>query len=133
MWLELARPITLLASILSLLALTRTAFFGPDIEFPDRVYNTLCMFFIAAAFAILSGLTFRETYGRRRYGRGYLENPRFRRGYWPDYPADSDFIQRLYQTFPMKVFCFTSAVLFVLFLLNRYLQVYYLPYRNSIY
>jgi hypothetical protein len=117
MWLEIARPVTLLASILSLLVLVRTAFFGPDIEFSDRLYDTLCMFVIAAGFALLSGLTFPE--------RDPLEHiPWYDRAFFAQYVKPTDPVQRLYRTFPVQVFCWTAGILLVLFLLNWYLQTH---------
>jgi hypothetical protein len=107
MWLELARPVTLIASFLSLLALLRTAFFGPDVEFQDRVYDTCCMFVIAAAFALLSGLTFREA-------RGHAS------------------VSRIHETFPVRIFSWTAGILFVLFLVNWYLQAHYVFFYRDV-
>ena len=119
MWLELARPITLLASVLSLLTLIRTAFFGPAVEFSDRLYDTCGMLVIAAAFAFLSGLTFPEAHGN---GRGPSRDP--------NHPLAYDPVMRLCQTFPVRVFRWTAGILFVLFLLNWYLQLHYIPWRD---
>ena len=117
MWLELARPVTLLASVLSLLVLTHTAFFGPEIEFQDRLYDTLCMFVIAAALAFLSGLTFREA-------------PNQHPAHGLSYDRGQDPILGLYQTFPVRIFCWTTGILFVLFILAWYLHTHFIPYRD---
>ncbi len=122
MWLELARPVTLLGTILSLLMLLRTAFFGPEIDFGDRVFNTICVLVIAAGMALLSGLTFPE--------RDPLEDiPWYDRGFYAQHMQSSDPILRLCRSFPVQIFCWTTAVLFALFLINWYLQTYYMPYR----
>lgn len=123
MWLELARPVTLLGTILSLLVLLRTAFFGPQIDFGDRVFNTLCVFVIAAGMALLSGLTFPE--------RDPLEDiPWYDRSFYAQHLRPTDPILRLYRSFPVQIFCWTTAVLFVMFLINWYMQTYFMPYRN---
>lgn len=123
MWLELARPVTLLGTILSLLMLLRTAFLGPEIDFGDRVFNTLCVLVVAAGCAFLSGLTFPE--------RDPLDDiPWYDRRFYAERMRSTDPILRLYRSFPVQIFCWTTAVLFVLFVIDWYLQTYFMPYRN---
>ena len=64
MLLELARPVTLLLSILSLLAVVHTAFFGQQTNIQQRMYGSLLWLALAAVVSLLSGLTFRDDGGQ---------------------------------------------------------------------
>jgi hypothetical protein len=98
MLLELARPVTLLASMLSLLAVFHTAFLGPEVDIEQRIYDSLCLLVIAAGISLLSGLTFREQR--------------------PDARVDG----RITDTFPVQVFCWATGTMLVLFVLAWYME-----------
>src|SRR3984885_9896527 len=54
--LELARPVTLLCSMLSLLAVFHAAFLGPEMDYSARIYDSLGVLLLAAGFSLVGGL-----------------------------------------------------------------------------
>jgi hypothetical protein len=113
MFLELARPVTLLASILSLLAVLNTAFLGSEADFQQRIYDSVGMLLLAAGFSLTSGLVF----ARRGEGsqKGRLQ------------PSHE---MRITDTFPMLVFFWTTGVMVVVFLLAWYIETHCIFYRD---
>ncbi len=107
MFLELARPVTLLASMLSLLAVFHTAFLGSETSFQQRLYDSLGVLLLAAGISLLSGLTFSE-------GK--------------DHPLAAS--PHLTSTFPVKLFFWTTGIMAVLFLLAWYLETHCIFYRD---
>jgi heme/copper-type cytochrome/quinol oxidase subunit 2 len=107
--LELARPITLLASMISLLAVFHTAFLGPEADFSQRIYDTMGMVLISAGVSLISGLCFLE--GRQSNTREAGHTP-------------GNYGMRITETFPMQVFCWTTGIMIVLFLLAWYLETH---------
>lgn len=105
MLLELARPVTLLGSVLSLLAVFHTAFLGPGTDYPQRIYDSMGVLLIAAGFALVSGLTFRE-------GRRWAAN------------------LAIMETFPVLLFLWTTGIMAALFVLSWYLETHCIFYRN---
>jgi hypothetical protein len=142
MLLELARPVTLLGSILSLLLVFYTAFLGTETDVRQRIYDSLAVLALAAAFSILSGLTFREGGGepseeslaamrRVTQGVGWKPQPKLR------LVADHGRLLvsprrelRLAETFPVQVFLWATAIMVVLFLLSWFLETYVLSLRR---
>jgi hypothetical protein len=104
--LELARPVTLLCSMLSLLAVFHTAFLGPEISFSARIYDSVGMLLLAAGCSLVSGLTFREG------GR------------------DVNSLSHITETFPVRVFFWTTGIMAVLFLVSWYLETHCIFYRD---
>ena len=147
MLLELARPVTLLGSILSLLVLFHTAFLGIETDIRQRIYDSLGVLMLAAAFSILSGLTFREGGGEpseeslqatRRVTRatdwktGWKPQPKLR------LVADHGRLLvsprrelRLAETFPMQVFLWATAIMVVMFFLSWFLETYVVSLRRG--
>jgi hypothetical protein len=102
MLLELAKPVTLLSCILSLLAVFHTAFLGAEIDIRERIYNSLGVLVIAAGISLLSGLAFREKARNTR----------------------------ITDTFPIQIFCWTTGAMLILFLLAWYLETHCIFYKN---
>jgi hypothetical protein len=113
--LELARPVTLLASMISLLAVFHAAFFGPEAAFPQRILDALGMLLIAAGVSLVSGLAFRAEYK--------VEH----RGVDAHAPQSTP---RILETFPVQLFCWTTGIMIVLFILAWYLETHCIFYRD---
>lgn len=107
MLLELARPVTLLASMISLLAVFHTAFLGSEADFHQRIFDSIGMLLIAAGFSMISGLAFQA----EPHKAGV--------------PAP-----RITETFPVRVFCWTTSIIAVLFLLAWYLETHCIFYKD---
>jgi hypothetical protein len=97
MLLELAKPLTLLASIISLLAVFHTAFLGAETDPSHRIYDSLAMLVLAAGISLLSGLAFHESSGSLSHNS-------------------------LARTFPIQLFCWTTGILLALFFLAWYFE-----------
>jgi len=147
MLLELARPVTLLGSILSLLVVFHTAFLGTQTDVRQRIYDSLAVLILAAAFSMLSGLTFREGGGEpseeslaatRRVSRGaewkaeWKPAPKLRlvahHGRLLVSPRRE---LRLAETFPVQVFLWATTIMVVLFMLSWFLETYVLSLRRG--
>jgi hypothetical protein len=98
---ELGRPAALLASMMSLLAVMHTAFFGAETNYRERLFDSLGMLLLAAGIALIAGLLF-EGDGEKA------------RGYGP--------VPTIFRTFPMRVFFWTSGLMAVLFLLAWWIE-----------
>ena len=107
MLLELARPVTLLASMISLLAVFHTAFFGSETDFHQRILDSLGVLLISAAISLVSGLAFRA-----EPHRAGIRTP------------------RITETFPVQVFCWTTGLIAVLLLLAWYLETHCIIYKD---
>jgi hypothetical protein len=111
MFLELAKPVTLLASILTLLAVFHAAFLTPEATLEERIYDSLALLALAAAISLLSGLAFQK----QRQAVIHLVRVR---------------AMRLTETFPVQVFFWATGIMTALFVLAWYVETYILPYRN---
>jgi uncharacterized membrane protein YdcZ (DUF606 family) len=111
MFLELARPVTLLASMLSLLAVFHTAFLGAETDFHQRLYDSLGTLLLAAGFSLISGLAFAHPVCPHLV---HQSNPK----------------KRIAETFPMQVFFWTTGVMLAIFLLAWYLETHCIFYRD---
>jgi hypothetical protein len=107
MLLELVKPLTLLASVLSLLAVFHAAFLGAETDIHQRIYDSLAMLVLAAGTSLLSGLAFREINHAQ---------PR----------------PTLARTFPIQFFLWTTGIILALFFLAWYLetQIIFEPHRH---
>ena len=122
MLLELARPVTLLCSMLSLLAVFHTAFLGPQADYSQRIYDSVGVLLIAAGFALVGGLVTlaeeRETSARLRKAQRITGGLRTARSL------------RITETFPVQVFCWTTGIMAVLFVVSWYLETHCIFYRD---
>jgi hypothetical protein len=101
-FLELARPVALLASMMSLLAVMHAAFFGSETDFQQRVYDSLAMLILAAGIALIAGMLFdREHNGAAGYGD----------------------VLAVLRTFPVRIFLWASGLMLALFVLARWIEV----------
>lgn len=104
MFLELAKFVSLLLSILSLDAVFHAAFMGSASDLDQRLLPALRMLLLAAAVCLGSGSIFRaweQKTGRRNAS--------------------------LAASFPMQIFWWASGTMALLFALAWYLQVYFVP------
>jgi hypothetical protein len=104
MFLELAKFVSLLLSILALDAVFHAAFMGSSSDLEQRLLPALRMLLLAAAICLGSGYIFRaweQKAGRRNAS--------------------------LTASFPMQIFWWASGTMALLFALAWYLQAYYLP------
>ena len=111
MVLELARPIALLFSILSLLGVFHAAFLEPAGDMEQRLVGSLGPLLLAASIAFAGGLTFQARWrmgGNRR----------------------SAYVAPLIETFPVRIFCWSVAGMAVLFVLSWYLETHCIFYRD---
>ena len=151
MLLELARPVTLLGSILSLLIVFHTAFFGSETDFRQRIYDSLGMLMMAAAFSALSGLTFRGA-GGEPSSESVRASYRLRlRELSYDAPQEILWQRRaklrlvanhgkmlvsprrelaLLETLPMQLFFWSTAIMTALFLLSWFFETCVMPYSS---
>jgi hypothetical protein len=111
MLLELAKPVTLLASILSLLGVFHAAFLAPETTLEQRLYDSLALLALAAAVSLISGIVF------QKQQQAVIHLVRVR-------------AMRLTETFPVQVFFWATGIMSALFLLAWYVETYILPYRN---
>ncbi len=110
MLLELARPLSLIAVILSLLGLFHAAFLEQDASTLQHLEDCLGPLLLAAAAAIAGGLLFLPA---RRARIVPISRSR-----------------ALWSTFPMRVFYCGIAGMALLFVAAWYFETYLLPYRN---
>jgi hypothetical protein len=100
---ELLRPAALLASMMSLLAVMHTAFFGSETDYRQRIYDSLGMLLLAAGTALIGGLLFEGT-GKETRNAGP--------------------VAAIFNTFPVRVFCWTTGLILALFLLTRWIEAF---------
>ena len=108
MFLELARPVAVICCLLSLLAVFHTAFLGGEAEFAERLVNSLGVVLLAAGVAMLGGLAFQRRDGKR-VSAGAV---------------------RLIETFPVRVFCWTTGIMAVLFVTAWYLETHCIFFKD---
>jgi hypothetical protein len=107
MFVELAKPVTLVFCILSLYGVFHTAFLLPASDVEQRICESLGTLALAAGISFLSALIFRESPEGR--------DPRN---------------TRLTATLPVQVFCWATSVMLVLFLVSWYLESHCIFYRD---
>ena|ERR1039457_6975390 len=107
MFLEVAKPVTLIVCILSLYSLFYTAFLDPASDLDQRICQSLILLTLAGGISVISALCFRETAQTAR--------------------AES---ARLTATLPVQMFCWASGVMFVLFVVSLYLESHCIFYRD---
>jgi hypothetical protein len=113
MLLELAKPITLLACILSLLGLFHAAFLEPAADPLQHLEDALGPLLMAGALALLDGLMF-------------LPGPEI-----PGVKTPlSEQMWVLLRTFPVRVFCWATSGMAAFFLVAWYLEAHCIFYRD---
>jgi hypothetical protein len=100
-FLELARPTSLLASMISLLAVMHSAFFGSETDFHRRIYDSLAMLLLAAGIALVAGMLFERDCG---------------------VTGDSGPVLAVFRSFPVRVFFWASGLMLALFLLAWWIE-----------
>jgi hypothetical protein len=102
---EAAKPITFLVCIVALCAAFNAAFLDPSLDLDQRLYRALARLLLAGGACVLAGIVDR------------LSDPRHHK-------------LQLWRTLPMRVFCWASTLLVVLFGLAWYLETYCVFYRD---
>ena len=111
MVLELARPVALLCSILSLLGVFHAAFLEPTADVEQRLIGLVGPLLLAAGIALAGGLTFQAR--------------------WPAGASlRSEYGASLIETFPVRIFCWSVIGMAVLFLLSWYIEAHCIFYRD---
>jgi hypothetical protein len=105
MLVEIAKPITLVFSILSLYAVFDAAFLSLSIDLHQRIYESVLRVALAALTSVISGLIFRDA------------APRPRRS-------------ALVTTLPVQIFCWAASIMLVLFVVSWYLETHCVFYRD---
>ena len=107
MFAEVAKPITFLVCILCLCAVFNSAFLSSSIDLDQKICNSLVMLALAAAICLVSGMIFRDAKEDRSSGK-----------------------RALTATLPVQVFCWTSLIMVVLFVISWYLETHCVFYRD---
>jgi hypothetical protein len=94
MFLEVAKPVTLILCVLSLYAVFYAAFLDPASDFDRRILESLGLLALAGGVSLVSALVFRET-----------RTP---------YSART----RLTNTLPVQMFCWIAGALAILFVVS---------------
>jgi len=103
---ELAKAVALILSIVSIYALLGSAFFMPGIPWQQRLSASIETLVMAACVCFASGLLFTLT----------------------ERPASSQLTPPVTRTLPVQLFFWSLGGTVLMFLLSRYLEVYYIPY-----
>jgi hypothetical protein len=107
MFVDIAKLVTLIACILCLYALFYTAFLIPSTDMNQRIYDSLALLALAAGISMIGGLVFRGATQEPRTGRTGLA-----------------------ATLPVKLFCWASGAMIVLFVVSWYLESHCVFYRD---
>jgi len=102
---EIAKPITLVFCMVSLYAVFHAAFLVPSVDLDQRILDSFRLLMLAAGISLVSGLIFREAEPRGGSSR-------------------------LIGTLPMRIFCWASALMLILFVVSWYLENYCVFYRD---
>jgi hypothetical protein len=135
--LELAKPVSLLASIFSLLAVFHAAFLGSEEDLGLRILNAAGMAVIAGAFSLASGLVFTQQSESQRSTPLKRALPAERGNVLPFRRPSRKSAQDLYQpsfgfqgvieSFPMRVFYWSTGTMAALFLAAWFIETYCIP------
>jgi hypothetical protein len=107
MLVELAKPVTLVFCILSLLSVFHSAFLAPASDLQQRIGDALGRLALAAAICMISGLIFRKATQAAHSGNA-----------------------RLTTTLPVLLFCWASGSMLILFIVSWYLESHCIFYRD---
>jgi hypothetical protein len=104
---EIAKPVTLVFCMVSLCAVFHTAFLVPASDLDQRILDSLGLLALAAGISLVSGLIFCEAT-----------------------PATQGGSSRLAGTLPVRMFCWASGLMLILFIVSWYLENYCVFYRD---
>jgi hypothetical protein len=107
MFIEIAKPVTVIFCILSLYAVFYAAFLDPANDLDQRIYESPGLLALAAGVSVASALVFREA----------MQEP---------YAGNA----RLTATLPVQMFGWASGAMFVLFVVSLYLESHCIFYRD---
>jgi hypothetical protein len=107
MLVEIAKPVTLIFCILSLWSVFDAAFLAVSIDMNQKICDALGRLVLAAVISLLSGFVFRNPSHRRHASSVTLTS-----------------------TLPVKLFCWASVAMLVLFVISWYLETYCVFYRD---
>ncbi len=107
MFVDIARLLALVFCMLSLCAVFHTAFLVPASDLEQRIYDSLSLLALAAAFSLVGGLVFRDAA-----------------------PEPDTGSARLTTTLPIQLFCWASSIMLVLFVVSWYLESHCIFYRD---
>ena len=139
MLLELAKPVSLLLCLYSLLVVFHTAFLTPGGDLLDKGMNAFLLLSFSAGITLASGMIFWEAGKADKSSRpSHFAPPRraSHRGLHlvalPDSQKGRSFpsLVTLSRTLPLQVFYWAASVMAVMFLLSWYWETYYLPYKD---
>ena len=108
MFMELAKPVTLIVCILSLYGVFYTAFLTPASDLDQRICESLGLLALTAGISIVSALIFREAAAESCARKTPLT-----------------------ATLPLQVFCWASGIMVVLFFVSWYLETHCIFYRDA--
>jgi hypothetical protein len=103
---ELAKAVALILSIASIYALLGSAFFVPGSTWDTRLAAAIETLIMTGCVCFGSGLLFSLT----------------------ERPASGRFVPPVTRTLPVQLFFWSLGATVLMFLLSRYLEVYYIPY-----
>jgi len=127
MLVEIAKPIALGLSILSLYAVFHTAFLNPGRTIDDRLWDAIALLLLSACIAFAAGLIFRED---EREAAHKTQPPQQDPTPIPHPPENPATEPSLLATLPMRLFLWTSAGMALLFCASWYLETYCIFYRD---
>ena len=132
MLVEIAKPIALVLSILSLYAVFHTAFLVPGRTVDDRLWDAIALLALAACIALVAGLIFREDErtvrgGQRLTNRPKPETARTSMDTLQVHPAAEP---GLTATLPVRLFLWTTVGMALLFFASWYLETHCIFYRD---
>ena len=104
MLVEIAKPVALVLCVLSLWCVFYTAFLVPASGLEQRIWDSLILLSLAAGICVSSGMIFRE---RAESGEGSLT-----------------------RTLPIRMFCWATGLMTVLFLASWYLETYCIFFKD---
>jgi hypothetical protein len=104
MMLEAVKPIAMVLCLLSLLAVFYTAFLIPASGVEQRLLDSAVLLSLAAGICMASGMIYREQSG--------------------------DGIEPVIGTLPVRLFCWATSVMAVLFAASWYLETYCVFYKD---
>ncbi len=107
MFVEIAKPVTLVLCILSLYGVFCAAFLDPASDLQQTIIESLGLLALAGGISLTSGLIFREAMPKAHSGAPPLRT-----------------------TLPVQVFCWASGVMLVVFILSWYLKTHCIFYRD---
>jgi hypothetical protein len=121
MLIDLVKPAAFLLLILALYAVFHTAFLIPATTFEDRILDSLALLLPAAGISLAAGLLFRDTEP--------TPQPR-QQGTDPTKRDAPTHRTPLSATLPIRLFCWTTTAMVVLFILSWYLETHTVLYRE---